>query len=137
MRYKKFSIEHLKEVLNELGISERELCKRLGGSHTHNRIQEILPPRFGHQKLIDVANALDVPMDRILEIQDIESNTPSIKGNDNNINSTPFNQEFYTLQSENEALKLLIKEKDLRIADLQRNLDMVIDLAKNGQNSDT
>ena len=137
MRYKKFSIEHLKEVLNELGISERELCKRLGGSHTHNRIQEILPPRFGHQKLIDVANALDVPMDRILEIQDTESNTPNIKGNGNNVNSTPLNQEYYALQSENEALKLLIKEKDLRIADLQRNLDMVIDLAKNGQNSDT
>jgi len=35
MRYKKFSVEHLKEVLNELGISERELCKRIGGTKTH------------------------------------------------------------------------------------------------------
>ncbi|MBP3220067.1 MAG: hypothetical protein J6M37_06355 [Prevotella sp.] len=137
MRYKKFSVEHLKEVLNELGISERELCKRIGGTKTHNRIQELLPPRFGHQKLIDIANALDVPMEKILEKQDTKSEVPSITGNNNNINSTVINQDFYALQSENEALKLLVKEKDLRIADLQRNLDMVIDLAKAGQNSDT
>ena len=137
MRYKNFSIEHLKEVLNELGISERELCKRIGGSKTHNRIQELLPPKFGHKRLIDIANALDVPMDKILEIQEPKQNIPNITGHNNNINSTVINQDYYALQSENEALKLLVKEKDLRIADLQRNLDMVIELAKNGQNSDT
>ncbi len=136
MRYKNFSINHLKQVLDELGVSERELCKRLKGKDTHARLQEILTPKFGHQTLIDLANALDVSIDTILEVQEQKSDIPNIKGNNNNINSTVINNDIATLKSENESLKMLIKEKDLRIEDLKRNLDTVIKLAQVGQNSD-
>ena len=136
MRYKKFSINHLKKVLDELGVSERELCKRMRGKDTHSRIQEIFPPNFRHQRLIDLANALDVPIDILLEVKEKNTDIPNIRGNHNNINSTIINNDIATLKSENESLKMLIKEKDSRIEDLKRNLDTVIKLAQIGQNSD-
>lgn len=136
MRYKKFSINHLKQVLDELGVTERELCKRMKGKDTHARLLEIFTPRFGHQTLIDLANALDVPIDTILEKEEQKSDIPNIRGNHNNVNSTIINNDVATLKSENESLKMLIKEKDLRIEDLKRNLDTVIKLAQVGQDSD-
>lgn len=130
MRYKKFSIDHLKRVLDELGVTERELCKRLKGKDTHARLQEIFTPKFGHQTLIDLANVLDMPIDTFLETQEQKSDIPNINGNYNNINSTVINNDIATLKSENESLKMLIKEKDLRIEDLKRNFDTVINLAQ-------
>ena len=136
MRYKKFSINHLKKVLDELGVSERELCKRMRGQDTHSRIQEIFPPNFRHQRQIDLANALDVPIDTLLEVKENKTDIPNVSGNHNNINSTIINNDIATLKSENESLKMLIQEKDSRIEDLKRNLDTVIKLAQIGQNSD-
>ena len=136
MRYKKFSINHLKKVLDELGVSERELCKRMRGQDTHSRIQEIFPPNCRHQRLIDLANALDGPIDTLREVHENKTDIPNVSGSHNNINSTIRNNDIATLKSENESLKMLIKEKDSRIEDLKRNLDTVIKLAQIGQNSD-
>ena len=136
MRYKKFSINHLKQGLYELGVTERELCKRMKGKDTHVRLKDIFTPKFGHQTLIDLANALDVPIDTFLEVQEKKSDLPNITGNNNNVNSTVINNDIASLKSENESLKMLIKEKDMRIEDLKRNLDTVIKLAQVGQNSD-
>ena len=136
MRYKKFSINHLKKVLDELGVSERELCKTMRGQDTHSRIQEIFAPNFRPQRLIYLATALDVPIDTLLEVKENKTDIPNVSGNHNNINSTIINNDIATLKSENESLKMLIKEKDSLIEDLKRNLDTVIKLAQIGQNSD-
>ena len=128
MRYKKFSINHLKKVLDELGVSERELCKRMRGQDTHSRIQEIFPPNFRHQRLIDLANALDVPIDTLLEVKENKTDIPNVSGNHNNLQGMLVNSQsidksesFLTsdaasdvafLQKENEYLKKLIEEKE-------------------------
>ena len=75
-------------------------------------------------------------MDSLFELEDGIKLLPLIKGDNNNVNSTVINADLASLKSENETLKLLIKEKDLRISDLQRNLDIVIGLVKVGHNSD-
>ena len=93
-------------------------------------------PKLGHQTLIFLANSLYVSFDTFLEVQEKKSDFPNINGNNNNVNSTVINNDIASLKSENESLKMLIKEKDMRIEDLKRNLDTVIKLAQVGQNSD-
>ena len=75
-------------------------------------------------------------MDMLFDIDNSLTPFPNINGNNNNVNSTVINQDYASLKSENEALKMLIKEKDERIQDLRKNLDYVISLSKLGQNLD-
>lgn len=136
MRYVAFSLDKLRAILKERGLKDRDLVKMIYTEKSHQTFQSIFTKTFGVKKLIDVCNALKIPMDSLFETTDDTDESPGIAGKCNNVNTSVISQDFCSLQSENEALKLLIKEKDLRIADLQHNLDMVIELAKNGQNSD-
>lgn len=134
MRYKAFSLNKLRAILDSRGLRDRDLVKMMYGSGSHQTFKTIFSPQFGVQKLVDVCNAMDIPMDCLFETYTDTEKTPSIQGSNNNVNSTVINNDVATLKSENEALKLLIKEKDSRIEDLKRNLDKVIELAQFGQN---
>lgn len=136
MRYVAFSLDKLRTILKERGLRDRDLVKLMYGEKSHQTFQSIFTKTFGVKKLIDACNALDIPMDSLFDTIEDTGNFPNITGSYNNVNSTVINNDLASLKSENEALKMLIKEKDSRIEDLKRNLDKVIELAQLGQNSD-
>ncbi len=136
MKYIAFSLDKLRTILDGRGLKDRDLVKMMYGAESHQTFKSIFTKQFGWQKLVDVCNALNISMDELFEISSDSAQFPNIQGNFNNVNSTVINHDIASLQSENDTLKLLIKEKDLRIEDLKRNLDKVIELAQYGQNSD-
>ena len=137
MRYTKLSLYNIRALILQKGLTERQFCKMFYNKDTHATLKTLLAKNLGVEKLIKVCNLLETNMDSLFEFEDNIKLLPLIKGDNNNVNSTVINADIASLRSENEALKLLIKEKDLRIADLQRNLDVVIGLIKVGHNSDT
>lgn len=87
-----------------------------------------------------VCNILDISLDDFFGGSDKIGESPFIVGNQNIINSSVVNQDPKSLQAENKALKMLIKEKDERINDLKKvnedlggRLDLVL---KFGQTTD-
>ena len=88
-----------------------------------------------------VCNLLDISLDELFSGSDIMGESPRIIGNQDIIKDSTTSQDVQSLQSENRALRMVIKEKDERIADLKKykdelstHLDLVLKL---GQNSDT
>ena len=87
-----------------------------------------------------VCNILDISLDEFFGGSDKIGTSPHIVGNQNIVNSSVVNQDVKSLQAENKALRMVIKEKDERITDLKKvnaelgaRLDLVLKL---GQNSD-
>lgn len=87
-----------------------------------------------------ICNTLDISLDELFSGSDKIGESPNVIGNQNIINSSVITQDAKSLQAENKALRLLIKEKDERISDLKKvkeelsqRLDYVLKL---GQNSD-
>ncbi len=136
MRYTKLSLDNIRTLISQRGLTERQFCKMFYNKDTHATLKTLLAKNLGVEKLIKVCNLLETNMDSLFELEDGIKLLPLIKGDNNNVNSTVINADLASLKSENETLKLLIKEKDLRISDLQRNLDIVIGLVKVGHNSD-
>ena len=136
MKYIAFSLERLRTILRERGLKDRDLVKLLYTKDSHQTFDQIFTKTFGVQKLIAICNVLDISMDMLFDIDNSLTPFPNINGNNNNVNSTVINQHYASMKSENEALKMLIKEKDERIQDLRKNLDYVISLSKLGQNLD-
>ena len=120
--------------MKERGLKDRDLVKLMYGDKSHQTFQTIFTKAFGVKKLIDACNALDIPMDSLFETVGETSDFPNITGNFNNVNSTVINSDITSLKSENETLKMLIKEKDARIEDLKKNIDKLIELIQFGQN---
>ena len=87
-----------------------------------------------------VCNTLDISLDELFSGSDKIGDSPYIIGDQNIVNSAVINQDAKSLQSENKALKMLVKEKDGRIADLkkvnQQLSDVIGLLNRKGQNSD-
>lgn len=88
-----------------------------------------------------VCNLLDISLDELFSGSDIIGESPYIIGKQDFIRDYEGGQDVQTLQSENRALRMVIKEKDERITDLKKykdelstHLDLVLKL---GQNSDT
>ena len=136
MRYTKLSLDNIRTLISQRGLTERQFCKMFYNDGTHATLKTLLAKNLGVEKLIKVCNLLETNMDSLFELEEGIKLLPLIKGDNNNVNSTVINADLASLKSENETLKLLIKEKDLRISDLQRNLDVLIGLVKVGQNSD-
>ena len=88
-----------------------------------------------------VCNTLDISLDELFSGSDKIGDSPYIIGDQNIVNSAVINPDAKSLQSENKALRMLVKEKDERIADLKKiisQLNSLFDvLRKNGQNSDS
>lgn len=138
MKYKAFNLDRLRAILTARGLKDRDLVKMMYGPKSHQTFQSIFTKQFGVQKLIDVCNALQIPSDSLFDIEDEgREQIPAITGNFNNVNSTVINYDLATLRSENEALKVLIKEKDNRIADLQNSVEILNAILKDKNRTDS
>ena len=134
MTYTKISLDKIRTLLSAKGITEREFCKQYyGDSTTHGSFKGILGADFRISKLIKICNFLNVPMDEIFEKEEESDDFPTIQGSGNNVNSTVISGNKVSLHSENTSLKLLLKEKDARIADLQRSLETLSTFARLAQ----
>lgn len=144
MRYECINVDldFLKRSLQARGITERQFAILMWGEGTHRTIKDFLRrPNTTIETAMKVCNILDISLDDFFGGSDKVGQSPHIVGNQNIINSSVINQDCKSLQAENKTLKLLIKEKDERIADLKKvkeelgaRLDMVLKL---GQDSDT
>ena len=144
MRYECINInmDFLRSTLKARGLTERQFAILMWGENTHRTIKDFIRrPNTTIETAMKVCNILDISLDDFFGGSDKIGTSPYIVGNQNIINSSVVNQDITSLQAENKALRMLIKEKDERIADLKKvkdslgaRLDFVLKL---GQNSDT
>lgn len=121
--YNTLNVERLRYLLQLRGIGERDFMKKLCGAQTHRDFDNY----FGQKTDLDVkcstivkiCSILNIPIDSLFIATDINGNIPSVVGNDNIVNSSVVGTDYRTA-SENEALKMIIKEKDARIEDLKK-----------------
>ena len=144
MRYERvyIDVEKLKAVIKARGFKEREFCVIMWGGDTHRTINEFKRrPNTTIETAMKVCNTLDISLDELFSGSDKIGESPYIIGDKNIVNSAVINQDAKSLQSENIALRMLVKEKDERIADLKKvngQMESVINMLRNlGQNSDT
>lgn len=143
MRYEcvNVNLEFLRKAIASRGMTERQFAILMWGEDTHRTINDFLRrPNTTIETAMKVCNILDISLDDFFGGSDKIGASPFIVGNQNIINSSVVNQDPKSLQAENKALRMLIKEKDERIADLKKVKDELgtrLDLAlKLGQNSD-
>ena len=144
MRYERvyIDVEKLKTIIKARGFREREFCVIMWGDDTHRTINEFKRrPNTTIETAMKVCNTLDISLDELFSGSDKIVDSPYIVGDRNIVNSSVINQDAKLLQSENKALRMLVKEKDERIADLKKvnqQLSDVVDLLnRKGQNSDS
>lgn len=145
MRYERvyIDVEKLKTIIKSRGIKEREFCIYMWGDDTHRTINEFRRrPNTTIETAMKVCNILDISLDELFSGSDKIGDSPYIIGNQNIVNSSIVNQDLKTLQAENRALRMVIKEKSDRIEDLKklnsdlgRRLDMALDIMGNDKES--
>ena len=143
MRYEciNINLDFLRKALQARGITERQFAILMWGEETHRTIKDFLRrPNTTIETAMKVCNILDISLDEFFGGSDKIGTSPHIVGNQNIVNSSVVNQDVKSLQAENKALRMVIKEKDERITDLKKvnaelgaRLDLVLKL---GQNSD-
>lgn len=143
MRYEciNVNIDFLKKTLQARGLSERQFAILMWGEDTHRTIGDFIRrPNMTIETAMKVCNILDISLDDFFGGSDKIGASPFIVGNQNIVNSSVINQDLKSLQAENKALRLVIKEKDERITDLKKvneQLDSIIGIMQEkGQNSD-
>ena len=143
MRYERvyIDVEKLKTIIKARGFKEREFCIIMWGDDTHRTINEFKRrPNTTIETAMKVCNTLDISLDELFSGSDKIGDSPYIIGDQNIVNSAVINQDAKSLQSENKALRMLVKEKDERIADLKKvngQMESVINMLRElGQNSD-
>ena len=144
MRYERvyIDLEKLKNLIKARGLREREFCVMLWGEDTHRTIKEFARrPNATIETAMKVCNTLDISLDELFSGSDKTGESPYVIGNQNIVNSSVVNHDVKSLQAENKALRMVIKEKDERISDLKKvntelgaRLDLVLKL---GHNSDS
>ena len=145
MRYERvyIDVEKLKTIIKSRGIKESEFCIYMWGDDTHRTINEFRRrPNTTIETAMKVCNILDISLDELFSGSDKIGDSPYIIGNQNIVNSSIVNQDLKTLQAENRALRMVIKEKADRIEDLKklnldlgRRLDMALDIMGNDKES--
>ena len=143
MRYECINVnmDFLKKALQARGLSERQFAVLMWGEDTHRTISDFIRrPNMTIETAMKVCNILDISLDDFFGGSDKIGASPFIVGNQNIVNSSVVNQDLKSLQAENKALRLVIKEKDERIADLKKvneQLDSIISIMQEkGQKSD-
>lgn len=143
MRYERvyIDVEKLKTIIKARGFKEREFCVIMWGDDTHRTINEFKRrPNTTIETAMKVCNILDISLDELFSGSDKIGDSPYIIGDQNIVNSAVINQDAKSLQSENKALRMLVKEKDERIADLKKvngQMESVINMLRElGHNSD-
>lgn len=144
MRYEcvKVDLDFLRKAIEARGMTERQFAILMWGEGTHRTIKDFLRrPNTTIETAMKVCNILDISLDDFFCGSDKIGSSPNIVGNQNIVNSSVINQDMKSLQADNRALRLVIKEKDERIADLKKvNEDLAakIDLLlKLGHNTDS
>ena len=103
----------LKELIQQAGLSDREFCKQLWGDDTHTTIQYFIDkPNIRVNSLVRIAEILHCSMDKIFQKSDINGTVPAIEGDKNIVNSNNIRIEINSLKAENQALKMVIDEKN-------------------------
>lgn len=133
----------VKELLGRAGISIGDFSKSLWGLKTHNSITYFdTRPDVKVSTLVRMAEILGCSIEDILIKSDESSDTPTINGHYNVVNSSFINTDVTTLKAELKALKMVIEEKNQRIEDLKKantelglRLDMVLQLGRNKDNA--
>ena len=143
MRYERvyIDLDRLQALIRARGLRERDFCTILWGKDTHRTIKEFARrPNTTIGTAMRVCNLLDISLDELFSGSDIIGESPYIIGKQDIIKDSTTSQDVQSLQSENRALRMVIKEKDERITDLKKykdelstHLDLVLKL---GQNSD-
>ena len=140
MKYENNTVKssRVKELLARAGISIGDFSRSLWGTKTHNSITYFdARPDIKVSTLVKMAEILNCSTEDILIKTDTNSDTPTINGHHNVINSNYVNTDVTTLKAEIRALKMVIEEKNQRIDDLKRanselgnRLDMVLNLGQ-------
>ena len=143
MRYEciNVNLDFLKKAIQSRGLTERQFAVLMWGKGTHRTINDFVRrPNTRIETAMKVCNLLDISLDDFFRGSDKIGTSPFVVGNKNIVNSSVINQDTRSLQAENNALRMLIKEKDERISDLKKVKDELgarLDfLLKLGQNSD-
>lgn len=126
MRYEcvNVNLEFLRKAIASRGMTERQFAILMWGEETHRTINDFQRrPNTTIETAMKVCNLLDISLDELFSGSDKIGNSPYIVGNQNIVNSSVVNQDVKSLQAENKALRMLIKEKDERILDLKKVKD--------------
>ncbi|MDD6553073.1 MAG: hypothetical protein PUF37_05740 [Prevotellaceae bacterium] len=134
--------DHLRQLINRSGLSEREFSKQLWGDNTHLTVQYFQKrPDIRVSSLIKMAEILHCSIEEFFQKSDSEKTSTTVDGNRNIVNSNNVRIEINNLKAENRALKMLIAEKDKRLEEqkqyaeqLGKRLDLVLQL---GQKKDS
>lgn len=140
MRYERVYLDtnRLQALIKARGMRERDFCTTMWGSDTHRTVKEFTRrPNTTIGTAMKVCNLLDVSLDELFSGSEKPGESPYIIGNQNIVNSSVVNQDIKSLQAEIRALRLVIREKDERIADLKKvkdelnqRVDQLIELAQ-------
>lgn len=134
------NLEYIQDVLKKRNLTPRQLSKMIFGESTHRDIvKEITTkPDVRASTVVKLCRALEISMDslykdNITSKQDVQTiNRIGI------INNSPHAKvDLADLRAENKALKMVIEEKDKRIAEQLKyieQLDSKLDLALKLQN---
>ena len=143
MRYEciNVNLDFLKKAIQSRGLTERQFAVLMWGKGTHRTINDFVRrPNTRIETAMKVCNLLDISLDDFFSGSDKIGTSPFVVGNKNIVNSSVINQDTRSLQAENRALRMLIREKDERISDLKKVKDELgarLDfLLKLGQNSE-
>lgn len=146
MRYENNTVKsaRVKELLLRAGISIGDFSKSLWGPKSHNSITYFdSRPDVKVSTLVRMAEILGCSIEDILIKSDSSSDSPTVNGHHNIINSNYVNTDVTTLKAEVKALKMVIEEKNLRIEDLKKNnselghrLDLVLQLGQDRDKSE-
>jgi len=123
MRYKRIYIdlERLQAFIKMRGLRDRDFCVIMWGADTHRTVMEYTKhPNTRIDTAMKICNTLDISLDELFSGSDINGESPYQIGNKEKGESSEANQDPRTLMVENNALKMLLKEKDARIADLKK-----------------
>lgn len=144
MKYENNTVKssRVKELLARAGISIGDFSRSLWGTKTHNSITYFdARPDIKVSTLVKMAEILNCSIEDILIKTDTNSDTPTINGHHNVINSNYVNTDVTTLEAEIRALKMVLEEKNQRIDDLKKanselgnRLDMVLNLGQKWDN---
>ena len=139
------NIGYIMDVLKERGMNPRQLSKQVFGKETHRDIvKEITTkPDVRASTVLKLCRALGITMDSLYQSSDTNSvNYPSINGIGIVNNSPHAHIDLSDLRAENKALKMVLEEKDKRLAEQSRyikelgdRLDMVLRLQNNASDS--
>lgn len=141
--FDKLEVERLRELIARADLTEKAFCKALWGEKTHQVLINLeRRPNVRASTLVKIASILNCSIDDLFLCKDrIETENPSVVGNNNVINSHYVNTDIPSLKAEIKALRMLIVEKNARIEDLKKandevgkRLDLVLSIKNSAQN---